>query len=111
MEKRGGNCAGRLAGAQHAGVLQAGKHLLRATAAYFFGNGQSLVDTRADGGSSQIIANEPEAGELRAKLVDSGQAVAITEGVLRQGARAKGDILKNGRAGEGEPRRKFTVEE
>jgi hypothetical protein len=65
--------------------------LLRATRAYFFGNGQSLVDTGADGWSSQIIASEPEAGELRAKLVDSGKAVAITEVVLRQGARPNGD--------------------
>src|SRR5260370_12272748 len=79
MGNRVGNCAGRLAGAQHAALLQAGKHLLRATAAYFFGNGQSLVDTRADGGSSQIIANEPEAGELRAKLVDSGQPAPRTQ--------------------------------
>jgi hypothetical protein len=50
-----------------------------------------LVDTRADGWSSQIIANEPEAGELRAKLVDSGKTVAMTEVVLRQGARPNGD--------------------
>ncbi len=84
--------AGCLAGAQHAAPLQAGKHLLRATGAYFFGNGQGLVDTRADGGASQIIASEPEAGELRAKLLDSGEAVAMTEVVLRQRARPNGDI-------------------
>jgi hypothetical protein len=55
--------------------------------ANFFGNGQGLVDTRADSGSSQIIAGEPEAGELRSKLFDSGKAAGVTEIVLRQGAR------------------------
>ena len=55
--------------------------------AYFFGNGQGLVDTRADGRSLQIITDEPHAGKLRAKLRDSVKTVAVTEIVLRQGAR------------------------
>jgi hypothetical protein len=64
-----------------------GNHLLRRPHAHLFGDGQSLVDTRANSGSTQIIADEPEAGELRSKLLDSGKAASVTEIVLRQGAR------------------------
>ena len=60
---------------------------MRVAVAYLFGNGQGLVDTRADSGSTQIIAGEPEAGELRSKLLDSGKAAGVTEIVLGQGAR------------------------
>ena len=92
------------AGAQHAAPPRVAKHLLRAALAYLFGNGQGLVDTRADSGSSQIIAGEPKAGELRPKLLDSGKAVGVTEIVLGQGARPDCNIGKDGLAGNGEQR-------
>jgi hypothetical protein len=78
--------------------------LLRAPHAYFFGDGQGLVDTRADGGSSQIITDEPDAWKSRSKLLDPGKAVGMTEIVLWQRARPNGDIRKDGGALDGQQR-------
>jgi hypothetical protein len=66
--------------------------MLRAALANFFGDSQGPVDTRSYGGSSQIIADEPDTWELRSKLLDSGKAVGMTEVVLRQSALPNRDI-------------------
>ncbi len=65
-------------------------------AADLFGDRQGLIDAGADGGALQVIAGQPETGKARATFCDCGQSVAVTEVVLRQGARPNRDIGKDG---------------
>src|SRR5882757_6892066 len=65
-------------------------------AADLFGDREGLIDAGADGGALQVIAGQPETGKARATFCDCGQSVAVTEVVLRQGARPNRDIGKDG---------------
>ena len=85
--------------------------LLGKVLAYLFGDFQSLIDAGADGRPAQVIAREPEAGEARAKVCDRRQAVAVTEVVLRQGARPNRDIRKDGLPLHGERSGDLVVDE
>src|SRR2546430_17414986 len=76
-------------------------------AANFFGDSESLVDAGTDGGAAQIVAAQPKTWETRAKLGDCGQAVGVTEIVLRKGTRPNCGVCKDRCARDGEQRRDF----
>src|SRR5882672_4303549 len=63
---------------------------------------QCLLDARADGGSTQEIAREPNPRVLLQKFGDGGQTVAVAKIVLREGAGPNGDTGKGGFPGDGE---------
>ena len=67
--------------------------------AHFFRDCQRLFDARADGRSTQVIAREPNPRLLPQKFGDGGQAVAVAEIVLREGASPNGDAGKDGFGG------------
>jgi len=69
---------------------------------HFIRDCQGLFDARADGGPSQVIAREPNPWVVPQQFGDGGQAVAVAEIVLREGAGPNGDTGKDGFAGDGE---------
>src|SRR5438552_17786483 len=79
--------------------------------ANFFGDSESLVDAGTDGGAAQVVAAQPKTWETRAKLGDCGQAVGVTEIVLRTGTRPNCGVRKDSCARDGEQRRACPVDE
>jgi len=62
---------------------------------HFIRDRQGSFDAGAYGGSTQVVAREPNPRVVPKKFGDGGQTVAVAEIVLRQGAGPNADVGKD----------------